>query len=335
MDGYGSRKCGLRLRCRLHDRWPGALFCTAFLTVCGSLPAFAEHGPDLVGAVDKDKPVTFTLPSQTLKNDDIQIFHGAPAQKGDWRSIAISQTDNAGVKSTCTATFIGQHVLLTAAHCVVVGANNFASPITIGPFKYRCTVDRAYLSTTILSSVRHPADYALCVAEPYSGPTPSDFKHLRWDSLDLRAVARNDLLLVAGFGCVSWTFNPSTGNITVHPVEKKLVVGDFKVADLEEDSFSSESDGKTQSALCSGDSGGPAFNGVSVMNPDGARTIRGIASRKVVEDNKVVSHFASLSTSRFRRFLTCWKGDNPDAYLMIQTSDGKPLEGQACAAGTW
>ncbi|MHC8286824.1 trypsin-like serine protease [Pseudomonas sp. XS1P51] len=335
MDGYGSRRRRLRLEARFHGRWAQAAFILSFLAIGWSLPAFAGQNNDVVDTTDEDEPVIFTLLPQTLKDNDIQVFHGVPPQRGDWRSIAISQSKSIDPESTCTATFIGQYVLVTAAHCVVLGSNRFASPIAIGPFKYRCTVDPAYLSTKDLPSVRHPADYALCLAEPYSGPIPADFKQLHWDSLDLRAVARDDVLLVAGFGCISWTFNPSTGNITVLPMEKKLAVGDFKVAALAADSFSSESDGKTQSALCTGDSGGPAFNGVSAKNPGSARTIRGIASRRRVENNKVVSHFASLSTPRFHRFLACWKGANPNAHLLVETSDGKPLEGKVCADGTW
>lgn len=323
MDKYASLPRRLRLNGR-HLHFAGFWF----LALCCSLPALAA--PNDGAIVAADTPISFTLLPQTLKDADIQVFNGAPAKSGDWRSIAISQSGS--VDSTCTATFVGKGVLLTAAHCVVLGSNHFASPISIGPFRYRCSVDPAYLSTTQMPSVRHPADYALCLAEPYSGTVPAEFQRLLWDTLDLRAVAKNDLLLVAGYGCVSWTFNPATGHIADEPRDKTLAVGDFKVTDLDADSFSSESDGKTKSALCAGDSGGPAFSGVSAMNPGGARTIRGIASRKHVDDSKVVSHFASLSTPRFGRFLACWKKANPNAYVMVKTSGTTTVENLICGS---
>lgn len=320
MEGYGS----LRRRLRLHRR-RGQLACLAFSGICACMPAIAETE----SAID-DAPVSFTLVPRALNDSDIQVFNGAPAQSGDWRSIAISQSIGAG--ATCTATFVGKGVLLTAAHCVVLGNNRFASPIRIGPFKYRCSVDKVYLSTTVMPSVRHPADYALCLAEPYDGNLPDEFLHLVWDTLDLRAVAQGDVLLVAGYGCVSWAFNQSTGHISETARDKTLAVGDFKVDELQADTFSSESNGKTLSALCAGDSGGPAFSGVNAMNPGGARTIRGVASRRRIDQGTVVSYFASLSSARFAQFLACWKKANPDAYVNIRLAAANAQEAPACVS---
>ncbi|MGY2400020.1 trypsin-like serine protease [Pseudomonas sp. SDO5271_S396] len=277
-------------------------------------------------AGEEDTPISFRLAPRALSDNDIQVFNGSPAKSGDWRSIAISEG------GTCTATFVGKGVLLTAAHCVVLDNNRFASPIRIGPFTYRCSVDPAYLDTKQMPSVRHPADYALCLAEPYAGKVPDTFLHVVWDTLDLRAVAENDVLLVAGYGCVSWVFNPSTGTISETEPDKTLAVGDFKVKGLQADTFSSESDGKTRSALCAGDSGGPAFSGVNAMKPGGARTIRGVASRTYVDENTVVSYFAALSTARFATFLGCWRKANPGAHVMVKPPAAATQGESACAS---
>lgn len=320
MEGYGS----LRRRLR-GSRRRGQLTCLAFSGMCACMPVFAGAEPVIDGTT-----VSFTLVPRTLNDSDIQVFNGVPAQSGDWRSIAISQSTGAG--PTCTATFVGNGVLLTAAHCVVLGNNRFASSIRIGPFKYRCAVDDAYLSTKEMPSVRHPADYALCLAEPYGDKVPDEFLHLVWDTLDLRAVAKDDVLMVAGYGCVSWAFNPSTGHISEAAHEKILAVGDFKVNALQVDTFSSESDGKTLSALCAGDSGGPAFSGVNAMKPGGARTIRGVASRRRIDQSTVVSYFASLSSARFTQFLACWKKANPTAYVNVKPAVPNVQEASACVS---
>lgn len=307
-----------------------------WLIVVGALPAARTVNAQAIApapsGADQIAPVEFELVDLSLRQDEIQVFGGSHPASGDWRSIAISKTRYANSDATCTATFIGRFIVLTAAHCVVLRGDRKASPIAMGPLKFKCTADPTYLAAGI-AQVRHPADYAICIAENPQVQLPPAFNALRMESLDLRHVATGNPLLVAGYGCISWRFNPNTGEIALEERQKKLTVGDFAVKDIEADAFTSESDGKSQPALCTGDSGGPAFHGVSANQPSGARTIRGVASRNDSrkKPGKVISYFASLSTERFRKFLACWQEDNPGAAIHI-LSDGQPLKAMTCRA---
>lgn len=326
MDDIGSFASRGESPPHLRARTPASAIGLLALALVSGQPACAQQTTEAAAHVEED-PIPFVLVPQALQSDEVQVFNGKPPVLGDWSSIAVSGS----ASSTCTAAFVGRFVVLTAAHCVVRGGMKSASPIQIGPLKFTCAADPIYLSAGD-ASVRHPADYALCTALPYDGPLPDAFNDIRWDALDLRPVKKEDWLLVAGFGCITWKFNSATNRIEKGPVQNNLAVGDFKVLQVRPETFTSASDGKTQPALCSGDSGGPALHGVTSQNPSATRSIRGIASRVDPEGGMVISSFVSLSTERFRRFLECWRGRNPDTHIQVKTPDGQSLEARTCPA---
>lgn len=266
--------------------------------------------------------ILFALFGSDAEKGDVQVFNGTRPERGDWSSVAIAQG--------CTATFVGRNTILTAAHCVVVGTRRTPSPVEIAGVTFACTADPAYLGVSPgFVGVRHPADYALCTAAP-GAPRPAAFDKVRWDRIDLRSIKPGDPLLIAGYGCVTWNFNAPLRELVQGPRQNVIAVGNFTVDALLADSFTAQSDGITQPALCAGDSGGPAFHGISVDQLLGARTIRGIASRNEVNGARVTSHFALLSTPRFRTFVECWMGANPGQHILVEADASHPLAARTC-----
>lgn len=298
----------------------------AFLAITVASDALAQDltSDPLVESVPGTS-IQFSTATQSLAANQIQIFNGRSPDKGDWTSIAItsSKTGTAGAR-TCTASFVGRNVVVTAAHCVIEGVATAPSALSIGSLRFECTIDRAYADASpSASGVRHYADYALCLADPKAS-RPVAFEQLRWEALDLEAVSASTRLLAAGYGCVSWSFEPATGRLVQGPPRLQLAVGDIVVDRIEAEHFVSISDGKTASALCAGDSGGPVFSGVSVGSLGTPRVIRGIASQNPANVKEVRSYFTSLSTPRFRRFLECWMGRHPGAQVRIRGSAPAP-----------
>lgn len=272
---------------------------------------------------DTPAPIAFSSAELKVSTGQIEVFNGIAPDDGDWTSLFVATLEpgfaGAGSKeSTCTATFVGRNVLLTAAHCVVRAGEHRASPISIGSVAFTCSADPSYVAASdIPNSARTYDDFALCAVRP-EAVRPAALERVRWDWIDPTAISADQTLLLAGFGCVTWTFNGATGTLFAGPRQKTVAVGDIVIAEVAEDHFVSLSDGKLQPAVCAGDSGGPAFSGVRGARLRGARVIRGVASMNPVESNQVHSYFAALSSKRFRTFLECWKGAHPDLSIQVK-----------------
>jgi len=311
--------------------WLQGLCLTAALAGMVPGPAIAQEAPqdDLrpvstASLVESglDGAVAFEPVKGKLGEADIQVFGGVDPKKGDWSSIAITKTGDGVEAFHCTATLVGRNAVLTAAHCVVSGTANVPAPLKIGDLIFRCTVEESYLNGSPgPSGVRNYFDYALCAAAP-EAYRPLAFEQMRWDRIDLNPVTEGRTLLAAGYGCTEWAFTPGSTPVPVKK-ESRLSVGNITVAKVDEDYFTSVSDGATRSALCAGDSGGPAFAGVTVDQLTGARTIQGIASKNPPVGGGITSYFTALSSRSFRRFLACWIERHPNSGIQV-----KPLAGQ-------
>ncbi len=153
------------------------------------------------------------------------------------------------------------------------------------------------------------------------------------ETIDLNGVSPNEQLLGAGYGCVTWTQSPSTGKVVFGPVRRLLTVGEFKVAEAQShaDAFASLANAATQSALCAGDSGGPAFRGPTVAQLTAPRRITGVASFVKPGTGIVRSRFASLGSARFKTFLACWLFKNRNSGIQLkQPTNGPPVVEKQC-----
>ncbi len=296
-----------------------------------------------VAAGNSDGGTTFDLAVSELTSNEIQIFNGTSPASGDWSTILVASLPSLDTSSadrrdgTCTAVQVGRHVFLTAAHCVHRRPGRTPDPIRLRigsswDLKFACSVDAVYASEFHTEVPRHEADYALCAIDPLAR-RPEILESSAPETIDLDGVSPGDQLLGAGYGCISWSIDPATGRVEYGPVKRVLAVGDFKVAEAaaSADAFFSLADAAGQSALCAGDSGGPAFRGPTVAQLGAPRRITGVASYVEPRTHIVRSRFASLGSARFKIFLACWLYKNPNSGLQLkQPSNGAPVVAKPC-----
>lgn len=309
---------------RFVSNWGHVALLPLTVFACGQAPG--AESPLVVG--DSDAPhVQFSWSTKSIKKSEIQIFNGTSPKRGNWQSILTAYlvhlpTDNVP-NPTCTATFVGPGVLLTAAHCVMRGAQVKPSSIELKIDSYSltftCAVDKAYANQPPVVDPRSGADYALCSMKVNEARPPS-IAHIQPDWINVTPMSGNVTLLAAGYGCTSWAWNSNTDRYDPGAVSPILTVGDVSVtvSDPERALIASTSDGASQPAVCGGDSGGPAYSGVSASALDVSRDIRAVAS--TIDYRTATSRFASLGTTEFRNFVACWRGANPNAVVHIRAS---------------
>ena len=134
----------------------------------------------------------------------------------------------------CTATAIGAHVILTAAHCLPADSSG------------TLTIDQQQLAVKCNRHPRWPqvrtADFALCYVESALRAPTGGFETLTFD--DTAVVVQTEVTLL-GFGC-RFDGSPGFG---------LLVQGTANVITLTAESI----DTGAGSTLCTGDSGGAAY----------------------------------------------------------------------------
>lgn len=154
----------------------------------------------------------------------------------------------------CTAELVGERVLLSAAHCM---KNGNTVSFSRGSTRYRavCTHHPLYRSNAT-------ADFAACLVDkPVVG---GDYEVVNTDGSKLAIGVQ---LTLTGYGCQKWG----------GPIDGKLREGKAPITALPKgNSYDLVTKGKV--ALCSGDSGGPAY----LEEEDGNRVLVGVNSRRAV-----------------------------------------------------
>lgn len=204
------------------------------------------------------------------------LIGGTPANAADWPASVYASMNGAA----CSATIVGDRVLLMASHCVDDGGT---ARFSAGANAYtaRCSRNPGYRGDST-------ADWALCLID--RPVTAVKFERLATDATKCRVGM--DVRLT-GYGCIR--AGGGGGNDGVYRI------GMAKV----ESCPSSNNDliTKGASALCYGDSGGPAF----FESADGSREVLGVNSRG---DIKTVSYLSTIFTPAAKTFITAWTTTN-------------------------
>lgn len=202
------------------------------------------------------------------------LIGGRVADPKDWP--ASMYADMGGAR--CTATVVGEKVLFIAAHCVASGGT---ASFRVGTENYtsKCTHSKDYAGNAT-------ADYALCEIDRPVTAIP--FENVNQNDELVKIGAE---VLLTGFGCTQ----PGGGGGN----DGKYRIGEARVTQVP--SGTNNDIVTFGSALCYGDSGGPAFMYLDAQKTK--RTQLSINSRGNIKDT---SYLSSVSTTAGKRFIKAW-----------------------------
>lgn len=213
----------------------------------------------------------------------------------------------------CTSTMIGPNVLVTAAHCIDGGGTpaivknvEFRPRYYTGTdLLYKCTMHPTYKKAKYAyTAPRTSHDIALCLLSNPQDLRPGRSNIFEVVDLQTKPVEKNNILMT-GYGCFDVkTVQMSSGRwrgVTSGSGDGYFRVGDAVISEDNAESFRQnnlnlqaifESHSKpadNSGKLCSGDSGGPVFRGVSVNSPNSSR-------RVIAVNSAVTSNIAARSS---------------------------------------
>ncbi|ACM38196.1 trypsin-like serine protease [Agrobacterium vitis] len=212
-----------------------------------------------------------------------QVIHGTvPARTTDWPATLYANVDD---HSHCTATIVGPHVILTAAHCLPP-SGKFTAIVHQIAYHATCTKPDGWPNDP-------SDDYALCSTDGDAIPVVYEMI-----SFNPKAVALGVKITLAGYGCSDQYQNGAgTFRIGYAPVVRMPNVPDKTYV------FDRNSVVTQGAAICPGDSGGGAF----LETPTAAGTYRaivGVNSR--VDMSKLTSYLSATFSPDGRAFFQSW-----------------------------
>lgn len=252
------------------------------------------------------------LPAQAVD----RLIGGTVVDKAFWPASVYASMGN----SRCTATVVGEKVLLIAAHCVgnggtasfSAGGQSYSAKCTHAP-DYDRAIWEMHRTAIVLGQVpdielrNSTADWALCVInKPVTGVP---FENVNQDPLRFKV---GDELTLTGYGCLA-AGGGGGGN------DGKYRIGTAKIQKVPSGS-SNDIVTYGSAALCFGDSGGPAFF-ISGSN----RWTVSVNSRGNIKDT---SYLSSVSTVAAKAFFSDWATRNNVEICGIHSS------AKGCRGGT-
>lgn len=221
---------------------------------------------------------------------EFTLINGKTADLKDWPASVYATMGS----SRCTATVIGEKVLLIAAHCVGDGKSATFS-VKGNSYKSLCTHSPHYRNNTT-------ADWALCIIDNNVQGIPYEVVN---QDPEIHKVGQN--LQLTGYGCT----NPGGGGGN----DGTYRIGESNIIDLPSGSNNDiVTRGGGSAALCFGDSGGPAFLW------DAKKEKRLVVSVNSRGDIKAISNLSSISTSMAKTFFSDWSSRNKVEICGIHTS---------------
>ncbi|CAN7710617.1 trypsin-like serine protease [Acidovorax sp. LjRoot66] len=287
--------------------------------ITASAPSTSASTP--ATKADSEK-VFFRLATAIIPAGKVQLSGGVTVSVGDWPALAIAQIPVGSGMASCTATFVGPTVMLTAAHCVDAALSPKPRELWVEvdgrKLLFNCTISPAYLQhPPRITSPRGSEDYALCIWRG-KDPLPASLKALTIEVVEVtQTLVKDDKVLMVGYGCTdlkvvneefSWKSSDKTLRIGDQQVERAPKYDPAQPAYARLRSVRGE-----EPALCPGDSGGPMFSGATTTNPRAKRRIRAVNSsinmEKVVGGYDILSFVSSTSTITFDTWAREWLKD--------------------------
>lgn len=182
----------------------------------------------------------------------------------------------------CSATVIGERVVQTASHCVKNGGTIRFSVLS-GQYTARCEQHSQYRGNAT-------ADWSYCLTDRVVQGIP-------YESIetDITALKVGMLITLSGYGCTKWN----------GPLDGRYRIGESQIIRMpneQRSDYDIVTNGKA--AVCSGDSGGPAF----LMKDDGTRKVVTANSRRDTSSLESFLPFTAVSTNV--AFMKNWAGRN-------------------------
>lgn len=220
---------------------------------------------------------------------DLELINGTPADPAEWPASVYASMSGAA----CSATVVGERVLLIASHCV---GNGSTARFNVGANQYTstCTHHPDYRNNST-------ADWALCVVNRKVEGIP--YEKVGSDASWCRAGAK---VRLTGYGCIR--SGGGGGNDGIYRI------GEATVQSCPTGARNFDTVTRGGAALCYGDSGGPAF----LERADGGREIFGVNSRG---DISTTSYLSSTYVEPAKTWFASWAaakgvaicGVSPDA----------------------
>ena len=288
----------------------------------------------------------FRIASDALPASGIQMANGYLARPQDWSAVIMAHfsygkdAEGKPIYATCTATLVGIHVLLTAAHCIDMGESDRYRPalfvVDNRNVKISCDPDPRYFREAYRGeSPRSSYDFALCELS-WQGLTPPTLQKLVFEMIDARTpLVVGAPVLMTGYGCTD--LRVENHRLRFTPDATKFRVGEEAIwqatsgGGAEAAYVVARSEGGKQPELCPGDSGGPLLSGLRLIKPatpDGVATLKSSGPRRIRGVNSsidfidrpappydFVSRIAAFAGTGFDAYATWWRGRHPNAKL--------------------